>query len=347
MTEIVLRPGDGSRATFWRQATPGSSYVRCELPARYLPGQVLRLRPSDLKAHPLNRDDTLFPRQRGRASIWQFSGEWVRGLLMAEQQEKGYRVLLEVDDNYLVLPPKFKGLNRQWNRTIAEDRGGYSAEANGRIARFADAVIASTEALGKVYRKLNPNVYVCPNQVDPDDWIPVEAPDDGVLRIVYAGSPSHQQDAPLVARALEWASKQPDVEVYSFGFRPDSWKFDSKVIPWTDSVEEFRQTLFGFDVGVAPLVETVWSRCKSDLKALEYAMAGVLPIVSATEPYRPWLNGPGLVAHTPKDFYHHVKWCVQNRDEVKSLAEASRDYVLAERTISQNVWRWEEAIHAS
>lgn len=263
---------------------------------------------------------------------------------MAHLQEQGHRVVLEVDDNYLVSAPKVGGYKGEWGSRIGDARA--TNEAHGRIVPWCDAVICATPRLAKTYSRLNGRVFVCQNTVDPDDWPRLPYP-GGKFRIMYAGAPGHRNDSPIVARAVEWAAKQPDVEVVAFGFRPAGWEnIPHRVIPWTDDLWRYRFLLGDADVGLCPLVENQWSIGKSDLKVLEYAMGGALPIVQRAEPYRPWWEKetPVLVAERAKDFFHHVKWCVNNRDEARRLALEVRAQVLAERTIQSNVWRWREAI---
>ncbi len=169
--------------------------------------------------------------------------------------------------------------------------------------------------------------------------------DDGILRIVYSGSPSHTVDAPQVKKAFKWAARQRNVEVYLQGFDMP-WGFVEKV-PWTQDLRSYRESLFQFDVGVCPIVDTPFSRSKSDVKALEYSMAGVMPLVSYTEPYMPWLEvglGDLVVYPNENDWLEKMKWVVKNRDEVKSLAVQAKEYTLGERTIQDNIWRWREAI---
>lgn len=339
-------PNEPCLATWWRQATEGTAYARCALPARHMQGQVLRLKHTDLAEEG---DKVVMPRQRG-ASIWQFPGDATRGMLMANLKfEHGIPVFIEVDDNYLVPSPKIPGALEKspWNKRIADgDSAGYSNEAHRRLVPWVDGIIVATELLAKQYRKLNPNVFVCPNQIEPADWPELEKPDDGVLRVGWAGSASHRWDAHLGRQALEWAAKQDGVEVVMVGFIPPGYRFELTQTPWADDLADYRRNLMSLDVGIAPILENPWAACKSDIKALEYAMAGVMPIVSRTEPYRPWWERemPCLVARTPREFLKQVQWAVAHRDEVKQIAAEARAHVLAERTIEKNVWRWQEAI---
>jgi len=337
-------PQERCEATWWRQATEGGAYWRCYLPAKHLPGQCLDLS-EDLDLAEGADGVPYMPRMRGRASIWQFPGEHIRAQLAAQQQEWGVRVLLECDDNYLIPAPPVPGVEPgPWKPTVREANGGYSHEAHRRIASWVDGVIVSTPFLEKQYRKVNDHVYVCPNSVDPDDWDDRKA-DDGVLRIGYAASDSHRVDVAVIERAFRWASKQDGVQVFFLGVSPPNVEFRRVEVGWAQSLPEYRRLLQALDVGCCPLIENHWSAARSDVKALEYAMAGALPIVSRTEPYREWWDGPAPVATTPAEFYKTVRWCVQNRDEVKRLAREAKEYVLKNRTIQQAIWRWEEAIN--
>src|SRR4029077_409734 len=146
-------------------------------------------------------------------------------------------------------------------------------------------------------------------------------------------------------RALDWASRQPDVEVVLIG----ELLFEGipcTHIPWSASLPEFRRSVETIDVMLCPVRENDWSRCKSDLKVLEAAMAGACAVVSRAEPYRSWWeNGaPCYVAQDAKDFLKAVKHLVANRDEARETARLARKQVLAERSISVGIQSWREAL---
>lgn len=321
-------------ATFYQQATPATTYWRCTVPARHLPGKVSQ----ELTAAQ-NPDGTFeFHEHEGGAAVWQFPGSQDRAWAAVSLQAAGIRTLVEVDDNYLIDDPLIQR-RAGWKPRIGQ--GPHSAQGHRWIVRHADGVIAATPVLADLYSALNENVFVCPNAIDPADWPRYEKPDDGVFRVGWFASMSHDRDEPLVRRALSWASRQPGVEVVTMGFNPPSFRHTQ--LPWAPISEYWRQ-MMRLDVGVAPIIRTGWSSCRSDLKALEYGMAGVLPIVSAEPPYIGWDKRPALVAYTAKDFEEHVRWCVNHRDEARALAAKTRAYVLAERTIDKWVGCWRDAI---
>lgn len=327
------------QATWYYQANYATTYWRCLLPARYLPGQAVDYP----RVREVGDGDLEFPEHRG-AGIWQFPADGARAVVMSEAQEQGYRVLIESDDNYFDASPLG---NPGWVKTIAEGKGkgpkfAHSLEAHKKIIPWVDGVIVTTAALGKRYSELNGKIYICPNQIDPADW-PAPEKDDDVLRIGWFASPSHRADAQIIERALEWASKQDGVEVWVMGFKP-SWKFRHQHIPWSNDMGVYRKLLGKLHIGLAPVKETPWSVCRSDLKLLEYGMANVAAICSDATPYRNYPGG-ALSAKSSKEFLHQVKRLVQNPNEMQQLASMNRYYVLWKRTIKRNIWRWEEAIH--
>ncbi len=330
-------------ATFWRQATPGGAYVRCLLPARWLPGQSLPIRQSDLWWND-ELDQLHMPRQRGGAAVWQFLGDNFRSRIAWGLQDQGVRTLMEVDDNYTHPHPRPPGAVVAWHRTIEEaKRGtGYSNEMHRLLIPTLDGVIVSTEYLRDIYLEYTDSVYVCPNCVDPADWEDLEEKPSDVLRIVYSGSQSHLRDAPQLNKAMKWGSRQKGVEVWLQGVNPP-WTFASHV-PWTETLAEYRRKLGAFHVGLAPVIPGYWADGKSDLKALEYTMAGVVPFIANEEPYRPWWGTDFVVESSEDAWLERVKWIVRNRDALPELLQEARDYVLGQRTIGANVWRWKEAI---
>lgn len=325
------------KATFYCQATPATTYWRCQLPAKHLPAQVL---PEVTLVHD---GEYLELADHEETAVFQFAGDKMRALVATVMLPSlGVRTIVETDDNYLVSAPQRK--KQGWGYKLGSDV--HTIEGHRLIVEKVDAVIVTTEFLARQYRKVNPNVYVCPNQIEPSDWPGLEKPDDGVFRVGWFASKSHGPDAKLVRQALDWASKQDGVEVVTMGLDP--WPrsaFRRTHIPWSNDLPTYWKMMQLLDVGLAPVVENPWSLCRSDLKALEYGMAGALPILSDVAPYEGWSDWDRCcTAGTARDFLRKVQWAVAHRDDVRALALDCREHILKERTVERNIWRWEEAI---
>lgn len=335
---------EGALASFWRQATPGTTYWRGYLPMLYLPGQVI---PMDADSIAMGDDGNLILNGQEGVAIWQFLGDDARSRIALQMQRQGLKTLMEVDDNYLRFAPPLYGKNGSWARTHAEavkNGTGYSVEMHRKIVPLMDGIIVATDQLADEYSSWNDNVYVCPNSVDPTDWN-VQRDESDVLRIGYYGSPSHVRDWPLVKKAIKRIRRLPDVEVVLIGFRPPGWT--GEVLPWADNLFDARANLGRIDVGIAPLTRNPWADGKSDVKALEYAMAGVMPIVQDAPPYQPWVDsGWEWCPRTEADWNDVLHQIVEMRDDVPLLAAEAKDYVLNNRTIQSNIESWREAIRA-
>jgi len=338
--DFLRAPEEECLATFWRQASPGVAYWRCELAARYLPGQMIGF---DIKevAWDDQHDRLSLPAHRG-AAVWQFMGDDVRARVALAWQDLGYRTLMEVDDNYTQSPGKW-GVS--WTKDHADSKTliGYSHEQHRHLCTLVDGIIVSTPYLADLYSTFNDNIFVCRNSIEPADWPEYEKPDDGVFRIVFAGSAIHIFDYPMVKKALKWAQRQKDVEVTLMGFsRPPA--FDGEVVSWVDSIDTYRVSLGKFDLGIAPLINNRWNRGKSDIKAMEYAMMGAMPLPANVEAYRPWTDMGWPSPSTEDDWIEMIQYAVRNRDWVKEQAAVAKEYVLNERVIWKEVPRWREAI---
>lgn len=324
-------------ATFYYQATPATTYWRCQVPSRHLPGQC------QPHAEYAEFEDGAvdFGDHQGTA-VFQFAADKLRARIAGvSMPEYGIRTLVEVDDNYLDETDTITRQRANWGLRIGQS--AHTVKGHRWIVANVDGVICSTPRLAEIYSDVNPNVYVCRNSIDLDDWPAHPKPDDGVFRIGWFASFSHDRDGRLIRSALSWASRQPDVEILTMGYNPP-WDFARKHIPWSDDMGVYRKNLHLLDVGVCPVLQTGWSECRSDVKALEYATAGALPVMSIVPPYKGWRDKPGLFAHSAKAWAEQIKWCVTHRDEARELAAQAREYVLSERLIQHEIGKWKEAV---
>jgi len=346
---LVVGAEQDYKATFYYQASHACAYLRCQVPARHLPGTarpelianvipVEGLERSPESAEEIDRIE--FPLHNG-AGILQFAGDSTWAVLSMHLQEAGHKVLVDVDDNYLNDLGETIRKQTNWGVNIGDSI--HTAQGHRWIVKNADGVIVTTEQLARSYRKFNENVYVIPNPVDASDWYPINT-DDGVFRVGWFASRSHLKDIPLVTRALEWASQQDGVEVVTMGLDP-LFKFPYKHYEWVDDLDTYRVALGLLDVGLAPIKPNPFSVYRSDVKASEYTMGGAAVICSDVPSYVDWTHEENcLKAQSAKDFYHHVKRLVQNKDEARSLAGQGRKWVDENRSIQALLPLWEEAI---
>lgn len=339
---IAARLGRGQKplATFYHQATAATRYWRITLPAKYLPGRV-RDATQLMFRHRGNDRPLEFPGLKGDVGIAQFPGDNGSALVATAFEARGKKFFVEVDDNYIDYGDELWMKRASWGDRIKDNP--QSVQGHRWIVEHAYGVIVTTRALAREYGQLNDNVHICRNSIDPSDW-PEPAPRDGLFRIGWYASNSHDRDSVQVAKALSWASRQPGVEVVNIGHDP-GWSFRRRQIEWSNDYLEPRRELRRLDVGVSPLVLSPLAKYRSDLKALEYAMGGAMPFLQSSEPYWEWEDKAfARMCHSPSDWLSAIQWAVRNQDEVRWRGQQARAYVLGNRTFRTEIERWRQAI---
>jgi 2-polyprenyl-3-methyl-5-hydroxy-6-metoxy-1,4-benzoquinol methylase len=159
-----------------------------------------------------------------------------------------------------------------------------------RLAKNADAVQYSVPELQRIYGTLNPRGRVFVNQlVSVPPLRTVRDPEK--LRVGWGGSAGHFEDVAEVAPALiRLVQEQPSV-ILELMCSDRIWGLfdalpaDRKRRTPTGSLEEYYAFVSGLDIGIAPNRDTGFNRARSDVKFLEYAAFGAVPVVQRLVPY--------------------------------------------------------------
>ncbi|HEY7576884.1 MAG TPA: glycosyltransferase [Acetobacteraceae bacterium] len=164
-----------------------------------------------------------------------------------------------------------------------------------RLARDADAVWVSTPALADALCNVHDDVRVVENGIDERLWLagpPPVPPREGPVRVLFMGTMTHDADFALVENALARlkAVFGDFVSIDLLGISgqpslPDWVNRISMPIPAASGYPGFVNwiTQQHWDIGIAPLADTPFNRCKSALKTLDYAALG-LPILASDAP---------------------------------------------------------------
>jgi glycosyltransferase involved in cell wall biosynthesis len=193
--------------------------------------------------------------------------------------DSGTPYVVDIDD-YWVLP--------KYNPAYWNYRKGIKQGVKDAI-NYADAVITTTPALAKEIRQINENVVIASNCLDytHKQWEAEPLPRTDKIKVGWVGGVTHEEDLKLIAEEI----KGMDIEFYICGYTPgEIWNRIAKSMPDAKIVEgttvfEYGEVYKHFDIVVAPLQDTKFNNCKSELKILE-ASAYKKPIIcSAVLPY--------------------------------------------------------------
>ncbi len=214
-------------------------------------------------------------------------------------RSRGIPVVYHIDDNLLDLPPSLGAeiLKRQGNAT----------EARHLMLQECDLIYASTAVLAQVLQAHFPGKPVFHGIYAAAFKLPVPpAPGALPLTIGYMGSKGHKEDLALVVPALmALMERRPQLRFETFGTieMPQELRcFGDRVRHHTvqKAYREFLQTLAGlhWSIGLAPLVDDPFNRCKAPTKFIEYTGCGIPVVASNVVPYADAIvPGCGLLVH--------------------------------------------------
>ena len=164
-------------------------------------------------------------------------------------------------------------------------------------ACISHAIIASTKYLANSIKKIvgdDKPIHISPNCINHKIWKSKGILNDtGEIRIGYVGGYSHDEDLLVSYKAMiEIFKKRKDIKfvIRYGGYKPeymeDHDQIDFKQVAWHPSIYDKKLEEMKIDIGLAPLRDTEFNRCKSNIKCLEWAALGIPTICSDVEPYK-------------------------------------------------------------
>lgn len=207
-------------------------------------------------------------------------------------------------------------------------------------------VTVSTDPLAERISKINPNVVVLKNQID-ESLLSKQRPKRDRLTIGWAGTVTHVKDMQECAYALRRIMKtHSDVDVHLIGAdlrRLLKLPREARFTPWAMDTFDYYD-LIDFDIGIAPLIPTVFAAAKSHIKALEYSALGIPVVASDSDAYRDFvIDGvTGFLVGTEHEWHSRIRDLVNDaamRDEMGAKARE----LASQWTIQRNWHQWESA----
>ena len=175
----------------------------------------------------------------------------------------------------------------------------------------------------------------------------------GRVVVGYAGSRSHLRDLELVVPALqELMARRPEVHFETFGMpAPQAlalrWPGRVRAVGFSPAYGDYMHTLYtlGWDLGLCPLVDDEFNRCKTATKLAEYTACGIPALCSDVVPYRQILGRvPDASLLAPGDWADSLgRWCgdsVTRRAGWQAADRALRD-VGADRPAAAILQAWD------
>ncbi len=267
------------------------------------------------------------------------------------------KVVVDLDDNYLDVQESHPLYDKM--KQTKKDRAFTST-----ILSFADVITVSTDPLKqrmeehmrKVYG-LEKKIIVVPNMNDVKEWgFDIAEKEKDRIVIGYAGSNSHYDDLKMVFPALaQIMDKYPNVYFESMGALgkenielftcfSESAKLRSEIRSSTLTFKEYPKHLstMKWDIAIAPLVDTAFTRSKSPIKFFEYSMCKIPIIASRVYPYYIPSFGREVITHEetgllckPSEWFDAIESLILDKGKREELAESAHKHVAENWQYSQ------------
>lgn len=158
--------------------------------------------------------------------------------------------------------------------------------------KLAHVVTTPSKKIAEYLAQWNPNVWYVPNTVP--QMLLKSRPRNRARPILgYQGSPSHvtDVDAAFEKDMAHFKRMHPDWKLKLWGADSQSVSVlddQTIVVPWEPDVRRYYRTL-SMDIGMGPLAPSRFNECKSGLRAIEYAAAGIVAVLSESPAYEEWV----------------------------------------------------------
>lgn len=288
--------------------------------------------------------------------------------LMRYAKDQGKKVIYETDDMLDILDKS--------NPAYSVIQG--NEQSVKMMMMEADVCTTTGEFIASKIADYNPNVRVLPNCIVPAEWTP-RPKKSKKIRVGWAGGCSHAEDLKIIMEVIKSLQKDIDFEFVIFGMSPEPWEEyisnlkekhkenmkkrpGAKPAQWYSSMIDLAGQLknikfihepfvplkdyakklseLDLDIGLCPLVDTDFNKCKSAIKFYEYAMVDTVTLASNITPYK---EEVGLLV---KNRYGKWKTKLKKLIEDKAMREfhlmEQKDWVLENRTMKNNIDKWEK-----
>jgi glycosyltransferase involved in cell wall biosynthesis len=333
--------GGKTGCEYWRVWAPVGALQRQGYPVTALP----QTHPQGLDA-AMQAQAVVLARLSWQAADYPAAVQWVQLL-----HRLGAAVLYETDDD--LWSESFLVQGRIMERWKTEAQLDADRAARLAALRLCDGVTVPTPRLATVVRTLtDAPVQVVPNAIDWERWRTLCARGQRVADgpvIGWAGG--KRADADLVPMAEAWgriARRYPAVTFALVGYHSPAVQAavpaaQLRLVPWVP-LDLYPMAYHGWTIGCAPLADTPFNRCKSAIKAFEYAAADAA-VVYSTPVYgrelRPNLDG--LEANTADEWEAALARLLDEPDTRAQMAARWAKRVRERHSLSQNLWHWPAA----
>jgi len=266
-------------------------------------------------------------------------------------RKKGASLIYSIDDNLIDLNINGPGRIRP---TIHEKN------VIRYFVREADGVIVSTQPLKERLEDLNERIIVVENALD-EKLIEIgrRNPKRGEkLTLGYMGTYTHDRDFieiyPALRKIIHKYKYQVRLEVVGalsddklLKSIPNATRLETRGNEEYSKFWGWMNRNIHWDMAIAPLIKNEFTKCKSDIKFLDYAALGAPAICTKFAPYERSVihKKNGLIVENDTESWIDAMEALINDQELRAkLRRNAQEYLLSNRTLDKCISRWENAL---
>jgi hypothetical protein len=240
----------------------------------------------------------------------------------------------------------------------------------------ADFITTTNETLKEHLSHKTPKpIHVVPNFIHPPEW--KERPRKNTqLRVGFAGSPSHIKEVNMILPVVAQLQKRYNFKFVMAGmggggsaqaFRdeekakfPDIWETWS----YTQEVEKFAELMkeidcewhnpirweiyprimakLDLDIGLCPIIDDDFNRCKTPIKLYEYSMVGTCALASNVKPFAG--EALAVTENTHEGWFEALDALLMHQELRDKTLFEQRNIVMRDKVIDNNVGMIEDVL---
>lgn len=261
--------------------------------------------------------------------------------LIRRMQRRGVKVLFDIDDLLTEMPVFLAS-------AVALTEQKHLLE---HTLRIVDGITVATDRLAERLASYS-HCYVTPNCPTRFLAPPIQADrDDGCVTLLMASSDSVRFD--FIAQVLKSLLSDSAFKVRLVAVGPPGEYLESEGLPVERypnmDYSAFRAFAASLQdaVGVIPLDDSPFSACKSAIKFMDYALAGIPSICSAVPPYSDVVRDgeTGLLAkNTAESWLKELKLACASLELRRALAANAQREVVEQWSLSRTADAWQAVI---
>jgi hypothetical protein len=252
--------------------------------------------------------------------------------LIERRRKKGKKTLAEYNDNFYA-PPAASPVAEPWSSPLIW-------QSYERIMNESDGLIVTGPGLNELFSsKTSNSIHILENHLPkaPPNFDELWAEPQDTINLGWAGSLGHIADVIAVVPVLkELLELEPRLRIHIMGndSLPDILGFPENRLSYTSwgPMSQYYEFWRPIHLGIAPLLDTPYNRCRSDIKAVEMSGLGVLPLLSDSLPYQSFIGETKApVFKSGKELKNLVLKYLKNVDKMREDCRRCFDHVRTKR----------------